>query len=314
MALIGTKQTTAPKKRKSPAAQDLPKRQRYFATLLRRPLALAAHIVLALAVIAAVMASVYPVDPLKQNLMSSLMPPSLKDDSFPGSQATMPALMGTDALGRDLTSRILLAIRISLAVSFLAVLIATVVGVFLGLVAGYVGGVLDSVIMRVVDALLSLPFVVLAIAVVAAIGPGLTNVALVLGLTGWVTFAKLVRGEVLRIKEYSFIEAAHATGCSGRRILFRHILPQTSGIILVNATLTMGQMIISEATLSFLGLGVPPPTPTLGGILSDAQQTFFAAWWIVVFPGLVLMAIILAINIAGDFLRDYYDPSEEGAR
>jgi peptide/nickel transport system permease protein len=289
-------------------------RRRYFATLLGHPLALAAHAVLALAVIAAVLASVYPVDPLKQNLMSSLMPPSLKVDSFPGSQATVPALMGTDALGRDLASRILLAIRISLAVSFLAVAIATVVGVCLGLVAGYVGGAVDSVIMRIVDALLSLPFVVLAIAVVAAIGPGLTNVALVLGLTGWVTFAKLVRGEVLRIKEYSFIEAAHSIGCRGTRILFRHILPQTTGIILVNATLTMGQMIISEATLSFLGLGVPPPTPTLGGILSDAQQTFFAAWWIVVFPGLALMAIILAINIAGDFLRDFYDPSGEGKR
>jgi len=303
---------------KEARAEDRPEapspRRRYFATLLRHPLALAAHVVLALAVIAAVFASVYPVDPLKQNLMSSLMPPSLKVDTFPGSQATMPALMGTDALGRDLASRVILAIRISLAVSVLAVAIATVVGVCLGLVAGYAGGIVDSVIMRIVDALLSLPFVVLAIAVVAAIGPGLTNVALVLGLTGWVTFAKLVRGEVLRIKEYSFVEAAHATGCSGTRILFRHILPQTSGIILVNATLTLGQMIISEATLSFLGLGVPPPTPTLGGILSDAQQTFFAAWWIVVFPGLALMAIILAINIAGDFLRDYYDPSGEGAR
>lgn len=287
---------------------------RYIAVLRRHPLAFAAHVVLALAVLAAILASVYPVDPLKQNLMGSLMPPSLKVDHFPGSQSTFPAFLGTDSLGRDLAARIILAIRISLAVSFLAVLIATVVGVFLGLVAGYAGGILDSVIMRVVDALLSLPFVVLAIAVVAAIGPGLTNVALVLGLTGWVTFAKLVRGEVLRIREYSFIEAADSIGCSGTRILFRHILPQTTGIILVNATLTMGQMIISEATLSFLGLGVPPPTPTLGAILSDAQQTFFAAWWIVVFPGLALMAIILAINIVGDFLRDYFEPGEAGAR
>lgn len=287
---------------------------RYFAVLRRRPLAMAAHVVLAIAVLAAVLASVYPVDPLKQNLMGSLMPPSLKVDHFPGGQSALPAFLGTDSLGRDLASRIILATRISLAVSFLAVLIATFVGVFLGLVAGYLGGAVDSVIMRIVDALLSLPFVVLAIAVVAAIGPGLSNVALVLGLTGWVTFAKLVRGEVLRIREYSFIEAAGAIGCSGTRILFRHILPQTSGIILVNATLTMGQMIISEATLSFLGLGVPPPTPTLGAILSDAQQTFFAAWWIVVFPGLALMAIILAINIAGDFLRDYFEPGQEDAR
>jgi len=289
-------------------------RRGYFAALRRRPLALASHIVLAAAVLVAVFAAAYPVDPLKQNLMSSLMPPSFQAASFPGSQTAFPAFMGTDSLGRDLTSRIVLAIRISLAVSFLSVLIAAAVGVALGLLAGYLGGALDSLVMRVVDALMSLPFVVLAIAVVAAIGPGLTNVALVLGFTGWVTFAKLVRGEVLRVREYSFVEAAVSIGCSRRRIMLRHVLPQTSGLILVNATLTMGQMIISEATLSFLGLGVPAPTPTLGGILADAQQTFFAAWWIVVFPGLVLMAIILAINIAGDFLRDYFEPGEADAR
>lgn len=281
---------------------------------MRRPLALAAHVVLAFAIVAAAFASAYPVDPLKQDLMSSLMPPSLRIDHVPGSPSTLPAFMGTDSLGRDLAARTVLAIRISLTVSFLAVLIATVVGVFCGLVAGFLGGTVDSIIMRIVDALLSLPFVVLAIAVVAVIGPGLTNVALVLGFTGWVTFAKLVRGEVLRIREYSFIEAAYSIGCSRPRILFRHILPQTIGIILVNATLTMGQMIISEATLSFLGLGVPSPTPTLGGMLADAQQTFFAAWWIVVFPGLVLMAIILSINIVGDFLRDHFDPGDADAR
>jgi peptide/nickel transport system permease protein len=290
------------------------RQKKYLASLRRRPLALAAHIVLALAIIAAIFASAYPVDPLKQNLMRSLMPPQVHVDHLPGSQSTLPAFMGTDSLGRDLAARILLAIRISLALSALAVLIATIVGVALGLIAGYVGGALDSVIMRIVDALLALPFVVLAIAVVAAVGPGLTNVALVLGFTGWVTFAKLVRGEVLRIREYSFIEAADSIGCSRPRILVRHILPQTVGLILVNATLTMGQMIISEATLSFLGLGVPSPTPTLGGILSDAQQTFFSAWWIVVFPGVVLMLIILAINIVGDFLRDYFDPGEGDAR
>jgi peptide/nickel transport system permease protein len=287
---------------------------RYFAALGRHPIVLAAHIVLALAALSAIFAGAYPADPYKQDLMRSLAPPSLSSDQMPGSQASFPALLGTDSLGRDLMARSLLAIRISLVVSFLSMVIATVVGVLLGLVSGYAGGVVDSVIMRVVDALMSLPFVVLAIAVVAAIGPGLTNVALVLGFTGWVTFAKLVRGEVLRVKEYSFIEAADAIGCAAPRILFRHILPQTMGLILVNATLTMGQMMISEATLSFLGLGVPAPTPTLGGILSDAQQTFFSAWWIVVFPGLALMAIILSINVVGDFLRDYFDPSEASAR
>lgn len=289
-------------------------RKSYLISLKHHPLAFSAHVVLALAIIGAILASAYPVDPLKQNLMSSLSPPSFHVDHSTGGRSTVPAVLGTDALGRDLASRILVATRISLAVSILAVLIATIVGVALGLIAGYVGGALDSVVMRIVDALLALPFVVLAIAVVAAIGPGLANVALVLGFTGWVTFAKLVRGEVLRIREYSFIEAADSIGCSRPRILVRHILPQTFGLILVNATLTMGQMIISEATLSFLGLGVPSPTPTLGGILSDAQQTFFSAWWIVLFPGIVLMAIILSINIVGDFLRDYFEPGEAGAR
>ncbi len=287
---------------------------KYVSSLARRPLALAAHVVLILAVAAAIAASFYPADPLKQDLMNSLAPPSLTADSFPGSAQTVAPIMGTDSLGRDLAARIMLAIRISLAVSFISVAIAMAVGVALGLVSGYLGGVVDTVVMRVVDALMSLPFVVLAIAVVAAIGPGLLNVALVLGFTGWVTFAKLVRGEVLRIREYSFVEAAESIGCSRRRILLRHILPQTLGIVLVNATLTMGQMIISEATLSFLGLGVPAPTPTLGGILADAQQTFFAAWWIVVYPGIALMAIILAINVAGDFLRDYFDPAEADGR
>lgn len=287
---------------------------RYLGALARRPLALVCHAVLVLAILAAAFASVYPADPLKQDLMASLAPPTLRVTQAPGGPSALPAFMGTDSLGRDLASRTLVAIRVSLAVSFLAVVIATVAGVLLGLVAGYLGGALDSVIMRIVDALLSLPFVVLAIAVVAVIGPGLTNVALVLGFTGWVTFAKLVRAEVLRIREYSFVEAADSIGCSRARILFRHILPQTAGIVLVNATLTMGQMIISEATLSFLGLGVPAPTPTLGGMLSDAQQTFFAAWWIVVFPGLVLMLIVLSINVVGDFLRDHFDPGEGDAR
>lgn len=279
----------------------------YWSALVANPLALAAHVVLALAIVGALGAFWYPVDPMAQDLMSSLTPPSLEANTFPGAVSTLPPLLGTDSLGRDLLSRIFLGTAISLAVSFFSVVIALVVGVVLGLVAGYWGGALDSVIMRVVDALMSLPFVVLAIAVVAAIGPGLANVALVLGFTGWVSFAKLIRGEVLRIKEFSFIEAAHAIGCRPWRILLRHILPQTLGLLLINVTLTMGQMIISEATLSFLGLGVPAPTPTLGGILADAQETFFSAWWIVVFPGIALMLLILAINLLGDFLRDYLD-------
>ena len=277
--------------------------RQYLHTIWRSKRVFAAHGVLFLIVLAGVLAPLYPIDPFDQRLAQSLKAPTLVQESN-----GPPALLGTDSLGRDLLARLLLATRISLMVGGLSVLIACLVGTFLGLVAGYLGGLVDTVIMRIVDALLSLPFVVVAITIVAAIGPGLVNIALILGLTGWVTFAKLVRGEVLRLREIEFVEAARSLGCSIERILIRHIAPQVVGLVLVTITLTLGQMILTEATLSFLGLGIPPPMPTLGGILSDAQTFFFSAWWIVVFPGVVLMLIVLSVNIIGDFLRDYYDP------
>lgn len=277
--------------------------RQYLRTIWRSKRVFAAHGVLFLTVLASVLAPLYPVDPFDQQLAQSLRAPTLIQE-----QNGLPALLGTDSLGRDLLARLLLATRISLMVGGLSVLIACLVGTLLGLVAGYLGGLVDAVIMRIVDALLSLPFVVVAITIVAAIGPGLINIALILGLTGWVTFAKLVRGEVLRLKEIDFVEAARSLGCSVTRIMLRHIAPQVVGLVLVTITLTLGQMIIAEATLSFLGLGIPPPMPTLGGILSDAQTFFFSAWWIVIFPGVVLMLIVLSVNIIGDFLRDYFDP------
>ncbi|TVR01619.1 MAG: ABC transporter permease [Spirochaetaceae bacterium] len=265
--------------------------------------ALVAHLVLAGIVCAALLAPLVRGPALAQRLSVSLDPPALFSAS-----SQSGALLGTDSLGRDLGARLLLATRVSLAVGGLAVAVACVVGTVLGLLCGYLMGWFDNLVMRVVDALLSLPFVVLAIAIVAAIGPGLVNVAMVLGLTGWITFAKLVRGEVLRIRQQPFVEAARCVGCSHLRILFLHIAPHVLGIVLVGITLTFGQMIIAEATLSFLGLGIPPPTPTLGGILAGAQETFFAAWWLVAFPGVILMAIVLSVNVVGDWLRDYFDP------
>ncbi len=276
---------------------------RYLRSVARDPRVIAAHLVLALIVVAALLAPLATEPALRQQLSDSLDPPSLFSAT-----TTRGALLGTDSLGRDLGARLLLAIRVSLTVGALAVGVACLVGTVLGLLTGYFMGWFDNLVMRIVDALLSLPFVVLAIAIVAAIGPGLVNVAMVLGLTGWITFAKLVRGEVLRLRQLPFVEAARGIGCSHLRILFLHIAPQITGIVLVTITLTFGQMIIAEATLSFLGLGIPPPTPTLGGILSGAQDTFFAAWWIVAFPGITLMLIVLSVNIIGDFLRDYFDP------
>ena len=262
-----------------------------------------AHILMVAIIAMAAGSNLYPVDPYHQDLVQHLQPPTLEH-----SRSTLPHLLGTDSLGRDLLSRILLATRTSLMAGGLSAVIAAIVGTILGLIAGYFGGVLDGVIMRLVDALLSLPFVVLAIAIVAAIGQSFINIIIILGMTGWVTFAKLIRGEVLRVKESPYIEAAISVGCPKRRIIFVHVLPAVEGLILVNFTLVLGQMIIAEATLSFLGLGIPPPTPTLGGILSDAQTIFFSAWWIVVFPGVSLVALVLCANLIGDFLRDYLDP------
>jgi peptide/nickel transport system permease protein len=274
----------------------------YFVRMSRYRVVLLAHAAIIAIVIAAALANYYPLDPFDQNLMQSLNGPEL------GNPEHFPNLLGTDPLGRDLLVRILLATRISLVVGILSVGIACVVGTILGMLAGYLGGAVDAVIMRVVDALLALPFVVLGIAIVAAIGRSFFNIVFVLGLTGWITFAKLVRGQVLSLKEDEFIEAARAIGCSVTRILIRHVLPQVAGIVLVTITLTLGQMIISEATLSFLGVGIPPSIPTLGGILNDAQTYLFSAWWVVVFPGVVLMAIVLSFNLIGRFLRDYFDP------
>lgn len=263
----------------------------------------AAHALLLFIVLIAAFADFYPVSADKQDLFQHLKAPT-----FSHKDGEWPRILGTDPLGRDLLSRLLQATRLSLGVGGMAVAVACIVGTTLGLLAGFLGGAMDHLIMRLADALLALPFVVLAIAIVAAIGPSLVNIIIVLGLTGWVTFAKLVRGEVLRVREMNHVEAARAIGCPSWRILLFHVWPQVTGLVLVTITLTLGQMIIAEATLSFLGLGIPPPTPTLGGILSDAQTYFFSAWWIVVFPGIFLVAIVLCANLIGDFLRDYLDP------
>jgi len=277
--------------------------RRYAYMVWKQKRVAGAHLLLFIILVAALLADFYPIDANRQNLFHHLKAPTLSHK-----EGEFPRLLGTDPLGRDLLSRLLQATRLSLVVGLLAVAVACGVGTLLGLLAGFVGGLLDHIVMRLADALLALPFVVLAIAIVAAIGPSFANIIFVLGLTGWVTFAKLVRAEVLRIREMDHVEAARAIGCSRMRLLFVHVWPQVVGLVLVNITLTLGQMIIAEATLSFLGLGIPPPISTLGGILSDAQTYFFSAWWIVVFPGIFLVAIVLCVNLIGDYLRDYLDP------
>ena len=243
-----------------------------------------------------------PHDPYAQDLMMRLKPPSFLEGGVDG------YLLGTDHLGRDTLSRIIYGTRITLIVSVLAVSLSLVIGVGTGLAAGFYGGRTDGVILRLIDMQLAFPVILLVIAVVAVIGPSLGNLIVIMGLSGWPRFARIVRGAVLSIKGLEYIEAARAIGAGQLRIMVHHILPNILSAIIVYASFELARMILLEATLSFLGLGVQPPTPTWGGMISDGKNYIAMSWWVSLFPGLAIGAIILAFNIVGDELRDALDP------
>jgi peptide/nickel transport system permease protein len=217
-------------------------------------------------------------------------------------------LMGTDTFGRDVFTRVVYGGQISLRVGIISVFIALLIGVPMGLIAGYYGGRLDSLIMRLVDVMLAFPGILLALVIIAILGPSLLNVMVAVGISSVPTYARVTRGSVLKTKEEMFIEAAILTGCSTRRILLFHILPNILGPLVVVATLGIGGAIISGAALSFLGLGAPPPTPEWGLLLSDGRNYLAQAWWITTFSGLAIMLTVLSINLVGDGLRDALDP------
>lgn len=255
--------------------------------------------VLAMAIFAPYIA---PHDPEKVDLKLRLKPPFWME----GGSLEYP--LGTDSLGRDVLSRIIYGSQKSLFVSFTSTIISSVLGVFLGMIAGYYGGRIDSVISRLGDIQLAFPLILLSIAVIAVLGTSTMNLIIVFGISNWVVYAKVARGAVLSAKEKEYVEAARSIGCSNLRILLLHIFPNIFASIIVIATLSLAGIIISESSLSFLGLGVPPPKPTWGGMLSEGRQYIYDGWWVATFPGLAIALTVLGVNLFGDGLRDAYDP------
>jgi peptide/nickel transport system permease protein len=269
----------------------------------RAPAARIAAMVLGLVCLAAVTAPwIAPHDPRAQVLERRLVPPAWTA----GGQWAFP--LGCDHLGRDILSRLIYGSRVSLVVGITAVLISGLLGVSLGLVAGYHGGRLDALIMRLVDVQLAFPFILLAITVVAVLGPGLRNVIIVLGVAGWMYYARVVRGQVLALKEKEFVAAARALGAPTRLIIPRHVLPNVLTPVIIVATFAVATNVITEASLSFLGLGVEPRIPSWGSMLSDGRAYIGRAWWLTTFPGLAILLTVLSINLLGDWLRDRLDP------
>ncbi len=243
-----------------------------------------------------------PHRPLDQDTTRRLRPP------LTASAGGGRFLLGTDQLGRDVLSRILFGARVSLLIGVCAVAIAAPLGVAVGVVASYHGRLLDDAVMRVADIQLAFPFILLAVTMVAVLGPSVANLIVVLGVAGWVPYARLARSEVLALKRREFVEAARALGAGDPRIMARHILPNVVTPVIVVGTFALANTILVESSLSFLGLGVQPPHPTWGGMLSDSREYVTQAWWLWVFPGGAILATVLATNFVGDWLRDALDP------
>jgi len=268
--------------------------------LLRRPLALfGAFVIVFFVVLATFAPQLAPYDPAATDFLAVRQAPSAD------------YLLGTDDVGRDVLSRLIFGARASLMAGVISVVIAMILGVPLGLVSGFYGGFMDELIMRFTDALLSFPFLILAVALAAALGPSLQNAMIAIGIASAPTFIRLTRGQVLAVKAEEYVQAARALGVGDQRIVIRHILPNSFAPILIQATLTIAQAIIAESSLSFLGLGVQPPTPSWGGMLNTAKGFMAQAPWMAVWPGVSIFVTVLAFNLFGDGLRDALEPKED---
>jgi len=289
-----------------PAAESPAVRGGAGARRTRRLVIAGGCFVVALTLIAVAAPWLAPQDPLRQTLRGRLGKPTL------AAADGKAHLLGTDHLGRDVLSRVIFGTRVSLTVGFAAVLVGGILGASLGILAGYRGGFADSVVMTVADAQLAFPFILLAIGIIGVLGPSFPTLIVVIGLSGWVGYARVLRSQVLVLRSREFVDAIHALGGSAGRVILRHILPNVLSSLVVVATLELARAIVLEATLSFLGLGIQPPTPSWGVMVQEGREYLDSAWWISTFPGVVLMLTSLVVSRTGDWLRDLLDPTLRG--
>jgi peptide/nickel transport system permease protein len=275
--------------------------RRFLSAMLRNPTTSVGAVLCVLVVLGAVFAPLLsPYDPVDQSILDRLQPPG---GAFP---------LGTDAFGRDVLSRILFGARISLVIAVTSIASAILVGGAIGMVSGYIGGKFDLFVMQVMDVMLSFPSLILGLIVVALLGPELVNLVIAIALTAIAPFARIARAPVLSLKHRAFVEAGRALGFSHARVLFVHVLPNILSEVLVMGSLWMATAVRTEASLSFIGLGVKPPTPTWGGMMRDGFENILDAPWLSVWPGLAILALVLGLNMVGDGLRDATDPKLSG--
>ena len=258
---------------------------------------------LTLIVLGAIVADfITPYSPTGTNLLEVRLPPFWLEGGSPAH------LLGTDNVGRDIFTRLIFGARYSLTVAFMAITISGFLGAVLALISGYYGGIVDSIVMRITDATLAFPTILMALLLTILFGPSFIILLVALTTTGWATFARMIRGEVLSLRERDFVTQARSIGCSGRTIMIRHLFPNVFNTMVVLMTLRVGWVIIYESTLSFLGAGIPPPTPSWGLMVSDGRQYMVSAWWISFIPAMAILLTVLSFNLLGDWLRDRLDP------
>ena len=275
-------------------------------SLLQSPVGVIGSVIVAIVILLAIIGpAISPHDPVDTNLRARFQPPGYSDES--GSY-----ILGTDQLGRDILSRIIAGSRVSVLVGVISVLIAGTIGVIYGLISGFFGGLIDTIMMRVADGILSIPFIILVVAISGVVGAGLTTLILILGVTGWVTYSRVVRAEVLKTREMEYITAAYAIGQNRWRVMIFHILPNVISSAVVLAAVQVGVTILAESSLSFLGLGVKSPIVTWGLMLADGRQYINSAWWMTTFPGIAITITVLGVVFLGDWLRDFLDPNVRG--